>query len=194
MTLLTVLHSKKCDGNKNDKKCAKALKKYLKEKENKHHKKHHKHHKKHHDKKHHDKKDKHIIINNVISDKMKDAEKDKPTPNPAPTGQGVHQDVPYSNLMNQQRNFEKEFKKLEEEKSRFKALYNRHTGDTMNDAGTQTDHIGDIPKKSGPKKGSKNKPKTTDSGAGADMDSIDMDIERPDRQYRRDKANFGDGT
>ncbi len=136
-TLLTVLHSKKCDGNKNDKKCAKALKKYLKEKN----KKHHKHHKKHHEhdkdknKKHHG----HITnVYNVIGDKLKEAQSNKPTPNPPPTGQGVHADVPYSNLIAQRKSFEKEFEKLQEQKSRFTNLYNRKTGDSMDDTPPET--------------------------------------------------------
>ena len=237
MTLLTVLKSTKCDGNKDDNKCAKALKTYLEQKDKKHQKvmdKRRKHHLEHHhhkkDKKHHkrnnfkDKPHKHTNINvyNVIGDKIKEVQHEKPTPSPAPTGQGVHQDVPYSNLMNQQKMFESQFRKLEEQKSRFQALYNRHTGDTMNDGKqTQTDHTGDIPRKSGPKKGSKNKPKkektTTESGVGTDAryDSEDVSFEREydsetnerdkvsfrgggaglrgHRQKNRDSANFGDG-
>lgn len=218
MTLLTVLKSKNCDGNKDDNKCAKALKKYLKEKDKKHQKvmdKRRKHHLEHHHKKHHKRsnpKDKHkhtnINVYNVIGDKMKEAQQEKPTPSPAPTGQGVHQDVPYSNLMNQRKMFETEFKKLEEQKSRFKALYNRHTGDTMNDAETQTDRTGNV----GRPPGSRNKPKKTTTDAGSETYSdgeVSFQDGRAegddkvsfkggaglrgtrDRQDRRDSANFG---
>lgn len=157
MTIKSILKSKACDGNKNDKKCAKALNKYIKKK--------YKH-----------KSIKHkgggsanasagsprvinkINFNQPASVAQAPAVVSTAIPQPRATGQGIPADVPYKNLMNQREVYETKLKNAQKENERLLALSKLNSSSTgsstMNDASTMTDTG-----KSGRPKGSKNKPK-----------------------------------
>jgi len=150
MTLLSILKSNKCNGNKDDKKCEKALKKYLKKKNLKHNsvmKKRKKHHKKHHEKE-----EKNLIYNKIIigseksiAEQMKKYESNKPTPRAQPTAQNVPSELSRSVLYNQRIKFEK---KLHDQADEFKREFEIHKvrhseSDSFND-GLICDSEGDI--------------------------------------------------
>ena len=165
MTIKSILKSKACDGNKNDKKCAKALNKYIKKKYK---------HKKHKggagspsakviNK---------INFNQPASVAQAPAVVSTAIPQPRATGQGIPADVPYKNLVNQKTVYETKLKNAQKENVRLLALSKLNSSSTgsstMNDASTMTDTG-----KAGRPKGSKNKPKdiipmadTVSSGTG----------------------------
>ncbi len=170
--ILSVLNSDACKTK--DKKCAKAIKNKLS-----HHKKKHHHHKT-------------TITNKIYINNPKNSEeKEKPslTPNPAPTAQGVRAEMPYQSLFNERQHFIDLIKGIKSEHSKFKDIYNASRTPTFETASieTQTDHTGDIPKKAGRPKGSKNKPPqmTVGMDSGTDTDSL----KTPD-QRERDYLNL----
>lgn len=162
--ILSVLKSDDC--KKRNKECAKAIKNKLK---------HHKRSKSRSDKKHHHKRtsNKTTITNKIYINNPKDsAEKDLPkaTPNPPPTAQGVRSEMPYQSLFNERVHFMDLIKGIKAEHSKFKDIYNASRTPTFETTsmGIQTDHTGDIPKKSGPK--GPRKPKmNVDSGTDTDF-------------------------
>ena len=136
MTIKSILKSKACDGNKNDKKCAKALNKYIKKKYK---------HKKHKggagspsakviNK---------INFNQPASVAQAPAVVSTAIPQPRATGQGIPADVPYKNLVNQKTVYETKLKNAQKENVRLLALSKLNSSSTgsstMNDATTMTD-------------------------------------------------------
>jgi hypothetical protein len=124
-----------CEKGVKDKKCQTAIEKLI-ERNKTHHTKHHTKHnlKKHHRHKKHTHKP-HQTIVNIFNGVAEQTSKAQPTPNPPPTGQGIHADVPYSNLVNQRKVYERRFEELEKRKrqtdahSRFKDFYDAEQGE-----------------------------------------------------------------
>ena len=151
MTIKSILKSKACDGNKNDKKCAKALNKYVTKKY------------KHKSKKHSSSTSSAKVINKInfnqpASVAQAPAVVSTAIPQPRATGQGVPADVPYKNLVNQRTVFATKLANAQKENVRLLALSKLNSSSTgsstMNDASTMTDTG-----KAGRPAGSKNKPK-----------------------------------
>jgi len=170
--ILSVLKSDAC--KKKDKECAKAIKSKLS------------HHKKHHHKKHHHKTTitNKIYINNPKSNDEKDLP--KATPNPPPTAQGVRAELPYQSLFNERVHFMDLIKGIKAEHSKFKDIYNASRTPTFEtSSGTQTDHTGDLPKKAGRPKGSRNKPPQMNVGAdsGTETDFMMTPEQKHDGEY-----------
>lgn len=147
MTIRSILKSKACDGNKNDKKCAKALKKYVKKKYKHHH---------HHTRAAASARVINKINFNTPAAAAAQAAAAAPTPNPRPTGQGIPADVPYRNIINQRAVYENKLKSAQSENDRLTRLANLTATSTMND-----DAATSGTRKAGRPKGSKNKPKET---------------------------------
>ena len=108
MTIKSILKSKACDGNKNDKKCAKALNKYVTKK--------YKHKSiKHKSKKRSSSSSSAKVINKInfnqpASVAQAPAVVSTAIPQPRATGQGIPADVPYKNLVNQKTVYETKLK------------------------------------------------------------------------------------
>lgn len=181
MTIKSILKSKACDGNKNDKKCAKALNKYITKKY------------KHKTKrtrsvsttKHSSSTSSAKVINKINFNQPASVSQagsaNASIPQPRATGQGVPADVPYKNLINQKLVYETKLKNAQKENVRLLALSKLNSSSTgsstMNDASTMTDTG-----KAGRPPGSKNKPKdvipmadTVSSGTGETFNEGDKD-------------------
>ena len=193
MTLKTLLKSKVCEKGIENKKCKSAIEKLI-ERNKDGHTKHYKKHnlKKHHKHKKHTHKPHQTIVNIFNGVAEKTSQQERPTPMPPPTGQGVPADVPYSNLVNQRKVFERRFAELErrkretDEHSPFKDIYDAEQGEQ--DFRPKTAETGTDPRPAGRPSGSELK--QTKARDINDPDDEGTTIyETANRQHRRDKQN-----